>query len=80
MAEVARSRESEERATVANEMRLLREREPDFAAFVDDFRAVFGARVTFVQDRVTGKTFGRRVYTREHVAQSGKRPRKAKRA
>jgi hypothetical protein len=36
----------------------LRAENPDFAAFVDTFRMEFGARVTYLLDKRTGKSWG----------------------
>jgi len=73
MAEVARQREGKRATTAAQELAALREREPEFAAFVDEYKGFFGGRVSIIEDKVTGNTYGRRDYEREYVAQPGLR-------
>jgi hypothetical protein len=36
----------------------LRAENPEFAAWVDDYKATFGSRVAWVQDRATGRQWG----------------------
>jgi hypothetical protein len=46
------------RADEAVSLPRLRAENPEFAAWVDDYKATFGATVTYVQDRATGRQWG----------------------
>lgn len=78
---LAKSRQEE-----ADALPRLRAENPEFAAWVDDYRTTFGARVTWVQDRATGRQWGATAEERVRAAgglgvsvQAGWRPKGRKR-
>lgn len=75
----AREREQRQESTAAQELAELRVREPEFAAWVDEFRGAFDGKLVWAHDRVNDKTYGRHRYEREVEALPGRLP-KVKRA